>query len=413
MLGKQAALRKLVELNQRQPGIPVQDIPMPVYVALLHHFGGIRRARYSAGLPDIPHPHKWTQADVIAEIKRVHREGVRIRYQDLEEAGRGDLVGAIGKHIGSIVRARNLARVPHPPYLLVGERESWDEDRVLEEILDRAATGQPLASSRVRNRLINAARRYFGAWQAAIEAADLDYAAIRMVRAPYDDDEILDTLRDLARRRPRMTLAEVAKHKIGCVISNRRWKLTDTIERAGLTKWPVRVSQDVMSKPELGRALRARHRAEKKLTMTAIRRDDSPLETAIRRHYASLEAALTDVGLASELVRTKWTRARVLRELKQRRDLGLSLSPRAVEMECSSLYRTAIRLFGSYWGAATRFGAQRKIRRWTKEVVLTELQRHARREPMLKTASMPNPLRIACQRHFGGLAKARAAAGLG
>ena len=47
MLGKQAALRKLVELNKRQPGIPVQDIPMPVYVALLHHFGGIRRARYS------------------------------------------------------------------------------------------------------------------------------------------------------------------------------------------------------------------------------------------------------------------------------------------------------------------------------------------------------------------------------
>ncbi|CAN5865905.1 hypothetical protein BH11GEM2_BH11GEM2_36240 [soil metagenome] len=36
MLGKQAALRRLVELNKRQPGIPVQDIPMPVYVALLH-----------------------------------------------------------------------------------------------------------------------------------------------------------------------------------------------------------------------------------------------------------------------------------------------------------------------------------------------------------------------------------------
>jgi hypothetical protein len=149
-----------------------------------------------------------------------------------------------------------------------------------------------------------------------------------------------------------------------------------------------------MSRAELRRALRARHEAGKKLTLTAITRDDPPMRTAVRRHYASFEAALTDVGLASELARTKWTRARVLRELKERRDRELPLNPRAVEMECSTLYRAAINLFGSYWGAATRFGA--RPRSGAEEAVPAELQRHARQEPT--PTSIPNALRIACQR---------------
>ena len=73
--------------------------------------------------------------------------GLTIRYRDLELAGREDLVGAIRTYIGSIVRARVLPNVPHPPRAPHVE-ERWDEDRVVEDILELHGAGEPLAYSK-------------------------------------------------------------------------------------------------------------------------------------------------------------------------------------------------------------------------------------------------------------------------
>jgi hypothetical protein len=41
--------------------------------AILHHFGGIERARRAAKLPDPPQYREWTQEDVTTEIRRYRR----------------------------------------------------------------------------------------------------------------------------------------------------------------------------------------------------------------------------------------------------------------------------------------------------------------------------------------------------
>lgn len=116
------------------------ELPLQLYVDLLHHFGGVQQARRAANLPDPPWPRKWTQRAVLAELRRLHRSGVTIRHADLERSGREDL---------------------------------WDEDRVLEDILERAETGQPLAYSKAPTALVGAGARYFGTWAQAIAAAGI------------------------------------------------------------------------------------------------------------------------------------------------------------------------------------------------------------------------------------------------
>ena len=120
---KRAALAELVELT-RSAGAPLasNEIPGGLYNVLLHHFGGIHRARVASNLPDPPSPKRWSEAEVIAELRRFHESGVTIRVRDLELCGREDLVGAIRVEIGSIVRARRLARIPSRSRLAMERR---------------------------------------------------------------------------------------------------------------------------------------------------------------------------------------------------------------------------------------------------------------------------------------------------
>ena len=196
---KQQALADLVKLT-RQAGAPLpsNEVPFALYNALLHHFGGIQRARRAAKLPDPPQYREWNEVDVIAEIRRLHENGLTIRYRDLELAGREDLVGAIRTYVGSIVRARLLAKVPHPPRR-VSVEERWDEDRVVEEILELYRLGEPLAASKAPDKLVNAGTRYFGSWDDALTAAGLDPDEIRLRRKPYDEEQMIARIRQLAR----------------------------------------------------------------------------------------------------------------------------------------------------------------------------------------------------------------------
>lgn len=181
--------------------LSARDVPLGLWRALLREFGSVAAAREAANLPGPPSNYRWSEDGVLDEIRRLARNGVRIVQQDLKDAGREDVVGAIVMYFGSITRARRLARVPDPPRRAwVPER--WDEERVGAMILERHRAGEPLASSKVPGRFIAAGIRYFGSWPAAIEAAGLDYNDVRLRRGEYTKSELLDLLRALPRTRP-------------------------------------------------------------------------------------------------------------------------------------------------------------------------------------------------------------------
>jgi hypothetical protein len=396
---KQTALAELKKLTrQAEAPLPSNELPAALYNALLHHSGGIQKARRAANRPDPPYPKTWTEAKVLDELRRLHDSGVTIRFRDLELCGREDLVGAIRVEIGSIVRARRLARISDPPRAW-SEQESWDEDRVIGEILDLARDRQPLAYSKAPSKLRNAAVRYFGGWDAALEAAGLDPDEHRLRRKPYDDEAMLARIRELAREYPEMTLGELHDHPDGLAIWRRFDSIEEAARQAGVEGWPIRKLRDAYSVDETVQALRARNRARKPLSKTRISTDDSRLNLGIQRHFRTMEAALTEAGLESKLPDTvRWSREEVLRQLEGRRDAGKPLHASAVP---ATLHAAAIKFFGSYMAAAKRFGAKPLKVNWTRETVLAELRRLASQNKTLSTSDVPNGVLKAARRFFG------------
>jgi len=399
---KKATLAELVKLTRAAGApLPSNEIPTGLYNALLHHFGGIQRARRAAKLPDPPQYREWSQASAVAEVRRLHQDGLTIRFRDLELCGREDLVGAIRVYVGSIIRARVLAGVPHPPRRWF-EQERWDEDRVVEEILELHELGKPLAYSKAPNKLVNAGVRYFESWDAAITAAGLDCDAIRLRRKPYDDEQMLERIRALAREYPRMNFGELYRHPDGQALMRRFSSIEEAVERAGVTGWPIRVMHDAYSEEEVIRALKVRHRAGKRLAKIAIEVEDTRLRLGIVRHFGTMEAGLTAAGLESELPDTiRWSREEVLRQLEIRRAKGLPLHASAVRKDMSSLYAAAIQHFGNYMAAARRFGAKPRKVNWTQEAALAALRKLGRKHDVLKCTDVPSGLFRASKRFWG------------
>jgi hypothetical protein len=412
--GRQDALKELAKLT-RQAGkpLPSHALPIQLYDDLLHHFGSIMEARRAAGLAQAPYPRRWTAERVVAEIRRLHRRGIVIRHEDLIDAGREDLAGAIRVYLGSIVRARILARVPHPERRLF-EPEAWDEDRVVSEIVDLHEKRKPVAYSRAPKRLVNAGVRLFGSWQTAIEAAGLDYAKVRLRRPGFDDERALEALRELADERPHLTLGELHNLPLGLALLRRFDSIEKAARLAGLVEWPLRTVHRVLSRKETLAGLRRRQRQGRGVYKTAVQRDDMRLWNSARRHFGTLRAALDAAGLENDSpIKMRWTREEVLETLADRQRRGASLSSSVIQDELAGLYKAAVTHFGSFPGALAEIGAKLMLRApWTKSELVRELKRRARGNKVLFAMDVPPNIVSACQRRFGSFAAARQAAGL-
>jgi hypothetical protein len=193
--------------------------------------------RRDPGKDDDPPPRRrWTEERVIKALLELDRRGVPISQRGLIEAGEQQLVQAIN-YFGGLRRARRVAGLPPPtrrwsPTLLTG-------DEVIVEIQRRQREGEPLASSQVPLSLQYAGQRAFGSWRAAINAAGLDYEAIRLTRE-YSDADLLQHIRTLARERPLATLSELGKHSLASTLRERFGSLEAAALRAGVPGWPLR-----------------------------------------------------------------------------------------------------------------------------------------------------------------------------
>ncbi len=98
----------------------------------------------------------------------------------------------------------------------------WSGERVLQVIAERAARGAPLNSTRVRGdhpQLILAARKFYGSWDRALEAAGLDASRVR-VRACWTHEAIVGAIRSLRaagalRRQQGSALGQAARRAFG------------------------------------------------------------------------------------------------------------------------------------------------------------------------------------------------------
>jgi hypothetical protein len=120
---------------------------------------------------------RWSETELLLELSRFADAETSLTYDALTAAGRLDLARAV-QNFGGLQKLRRagLLRRPRPSKAA----PALDRAALLAEITRRFAAGEPLASSLVPARLLNAGVRHFGNWQSAITGAGIDYEQVRM-----------------------------------------------------------------------------------------------------------------------------------------------------------------------------------------------------------------------------------------
>jgi hypothetical protein len=365
------------------------------------HFTSFDEAREAAGVRAAPRARRtgtrrpskavWSHRRVVRELRRRERGGQSTGWAELMSDGHADLVGAAAVHAGGLARARDAARVAAPERRMPVPR--WSKDTIASTIRERARTGATLASSKVPQRFVAAARWHFGSWEAALAAADVNARETRLQRPPYTKEEIVALLRQLAQDGKPLrasTLKEVVK-----VDTVRRLfgSVARAVRAAGLV--PSEHANQKWSRARVIEALQARA-AQGEVRMPR------GLQSAVQQYFGGAHAAREAAGLPPAL-REAWTRASLIEELRHRARGGDS---------GRTLWAACKRLFGSVAAArrAAKVPAAQRSRgmvAWSKAQLLAELGSRVRSGEQLSRG-----LTAGLRRAFGSLVAARALAGV-
>lgn len=158
-----------------------------LFRAAIRHFGSWRRAVEAAGLgyEDIRRYKSWTQDRITDRIRELHEAGEDLSWRHISTTVDPQLAAAATR-LSSYGSWRNAIEAAGLDYDAIRRYKDWDEDRILDELRERHTAGEPLNAGEVcvsNTALITAARRTFGSWDKALQAAGLDSTQIRK-RAP-------------------------------------------------------------------------------------------------------------------------------------------------------------------------------------------------------------------------------------
>jgi len=402
----------------------------------------------------------WSRPRVIDELRRLDREGSSTGWADLMESGHGDLAAAAAAYAGGLAKARAEAGVERPAPRLPVPR--WNRATILATIQARARKRQTLASSKAPQRFVAAARWHFGSWEAALAAAGVDAQKVRLRRAAYTEPEIIALVRRLAGEgkvvraatlKPLVKLDAVrrlfgsvaaairaAGSEVSAAHGNQKWSRERLIEelrsrakRGEVTLTPglhraVRLyfgsaaaARDAAGIPAVLRAAWTKASLIEELQRRARRGDSGrTLGTACTRLFGSVAAARRAAGVPSTQ-RTKgmaaWGKPQLLAELRRRVQNRLQLSRglrEGLRQQFGSLAAARAQM-GLPAGQRARGGAAAGVRAGAANAPSRASWSHGQIVEKLQAWSagggpLPDPLRAACEQHFGSVAAACAAA---
>lgn len=153
-----------------------------LYRAAIRLVGSWGAALRAAGLDPRKHrePSTWSMDRATAWVRESHAAGRDIRSSVVFPGLVAHVAKATGGTWSAFVESLGI---PYPGHR---KRLNWTDEAVLVEIRDRKRRGQPLNVKAVRRErreaLAQQARKRFGSWDAALRAAGLDPAGIRLTR---------------------------------------------------------------------------------------------------------------------------------------------------------------------------------------------------------------------------------------
>ena len=161
---------------------------LPLLRAAARYFGSWQNAVESVGLDyDSLRKYKtWTNDKIVERIRELYAQNADLSWRHVSLTLDPSLAAAATKksHFGSWREALDAAGID---YDAIRRYKDWSEDEVLRRIRDRYAQGELLNAKTMEKNditLITAARRRFPSWDKTLTAAGLDYKNI-VVRAPF------------------------------------------------------------------------------------------------------------------------------------------------------------------------------------------------------------------------------------
>ena len=147
------------------------------------HFGSWQHAIEKAGLDyqEVSCYQRWTRERIVARISELHAQGHDLSWRAVSTRLDPALAAAALRphHFQSWREAISAAGLDIDR---IARYRHWDNERVCEEIQALHRAGEPLSSKILQENhqaLFCAARRRFGSWDGALEAAGIDATAIR------------------------------------------------------------------------------------------------------------------------------------------------------------------------------------------------------------------------------------------
>ena len=275
------------ELKQRNGNRRTNDRKLES--AAGRYFGSVREALRVAGLPVRARPpaHRdWTRQNAIEAIRKRVAEG-----HDLKATCRQDpaLYAAAKRLFRSWTAARDAAGCPIPI------KKQFTADEVKQQIRKRHRDGLTLSNMRVRDLdLHRSAKRIFGSWGEAVEAAGLELTMYRR----WTKQRIIEAMRK--------------RHTDGCALC-RTWREDKSLFRAAILwfgSWtkamqaagfePIR--RERWSEQRVIERLRAWRQRTHETNLTL---SEPNLSSAALRLFGSLDAAFKAAGVQPCL--RKWT----------------------------------------------------------------------------------------------------------
>jgi hypothetical protein len=369
---------------------------------------------------------KWDRQRIAGELKRLHRDGQDICSRQLRES-HPQLHSAAIHHFGSYRAAIEAAGIDYADVSHIPARH-WSREAIIEELQRRR--GQPLhqaAMERSDPALVMAAYRYFGSYRRAIEAAGMDYKAIRArARRIWNTRRIIAELRRAGRdgagvwqgaiKRNRPSLLRAAQRYFG---SYQRAARAAGFDAAALRPPPFRR----WSPPNVIAELRRMHREREPLNPTYLRKEHPYLFRVCARRFGCYRKAVAAAGIEYDAVaRTlgkPMPREQVIARLRSLSERGKDLRYNAVARSEPRLLDAARRRFGTYRDAVEAAGIPYPplppLRHWTEDLVLKTLRNLNRADVDLRYKHMKRcyvPLYEAARYYFGAFTNAIREAGI-
>ena len=291
--------------------------------------------------------------------------------------------------------------------------KTWSKERVLREIRRRNDKGLDLAGARFKKtqfNLIEAARRHFGSYRAALAAAGISESEIGMYPR-WRKDRVLRELREIGEKQGHKKvdseLLSAAQRYFG--------NLHNAVQAAGFDETTF-FGKTLWSKKKVLEKIRALARSGEPANSGNISHKYSGLYSAGVDHFGSWDDLLKAAGLDPKkirLVRPRRSNEEIIRELRRIHASGDPLFHTDFARRYPKIFHATVDRFGSFRRAKIAAGISIAVKPrsdlWTEERIISTIKSLRAKNPRAK---LPSSAVGAAQRIFGSLRRAMEVAGV-